>query len=185
MSLQPLLIWFATGFGAGALPWAPGTAGALIGVVPAVAMGRLRRRTRLVVAIVLIAAAMPICSAGSAALGGHDSRRIVADELLTFPLVTAMLPIAHRPAPLAAAFVASRLLDVAKPPPALAAEQLPGGIGIVMDDVVACLWTVVLGHAVSAGWRRWWWPRRRQRPLRHRAEGDARPTATAKEPRDG
>jgi len=155
MSVQQFLTWLATGFGAGAMPWMPGTAGALIGLVPAVALTRMRPRTHWIAAIVLLVLAIPICEAGSGSLGGHDDPRIVADELLTAPLITAALPLGRHPGRLAAAFILSRVLDVTKPPPAPAVERLPGGIGIVMDDVVACLWTIALGHLGCRAWRRW------------------------------
>jgi len=52
-----------------------------------------------------------------------------------------------------AAFFLFRLLDIIKPPPARQAEALPGGLGIVMDDVFAGVYGNLLLRGVL-----WLWP---------------------------
>ena len=143
--------WLATGLGLGCTPWLPGTAGALAGAVAARAIGRLRARARLPATLAMVVVALPVCTLGDRALPGDDPR-IVADELLTFPVATLALPVRRHPGLLAAVFVGSRVLDGLKPPPARAAEGLGGGVGIVLDDVVANVWTLVLA---LAGWHAW------------------------------
>jgi phosphatidylglycerophosphatase A len=53
-----------------------------------------------------------------------------------------------------AAFFVFRVMDILKPPPARGFESLPGGWGIVMDDLMAGVYTNVLLHAVlwTFGW---------------------------------
>lgn len=144
----------------GHVPLMPGTAGGLGGVLlalaVAVAVGRLRRRARLLVAAGLVVLAIAVCEYGPTAYAGKDDPHIVADELLAFPLATAASPVRGHPLLLAGLFFSSCILDVFKPPPARAVESLPGGIGIVLDDVVANLWTVLFG---LIGWR---WHRKRR-----------------------
>ena len=142
--------WLATGFGLGSVPVIPGTAGAAAGLLLAVGLSRLGWRMRVVVAIALVALAIPICDRGSRTLEGHDDVRIVADEMLTFPVATVALPVRGHPGLLAATFLVSRALDGIKPPPARHAERLPGGLGVVLDDLTANLWAAMLG---VAGWR--------------------------------
>lgn len=153
LTVDGLLQWLAAGFGLGYLPWLPGTAGAALGLLIAVALDRLHWRPRLLAVIALILLALPLCEYGWRASGGDDPR-IVADELLTVPLATVALPVSRHPALLAAVFVVSRILDGLKPPPARAAEKLHGGVGIVLDDLVANVWTLLLAFI---GWR--WWRR--------------------------
>ncbi|MFP3983649.1 MAG: phosphatidylglycerophosphatase A [Desulfurivibrionaceae bacterium] len=137
--------WLATGLGLGYVPLIPGTAGAIAGVVPAVVMGRQRWGKRLITTVVLVVLAVPVCEYGSQIYGGDDDPRIVADELLTMPVATVALPVSRHPALLAGVFFTSRVLDNLKPPPARAAQRLHGGIGIVLDDVAANIWTLALG----------------------------------------
>lgn len=151
MIADSLGIILATGLGLGYTPGLPGTAAVLPGVALALGLGRMRRRAGLAAALVLAAVAVPACEYGSRAFGGDDTR-IVADELLTFPIATALLPVNRHPGLLAGVFVTSRILDGIKPPPARAAQRLHGGIGIVLDDIVANLWSLALG---LIGWRLW------------------------------
>lgn len=147
--------FFAAGLGLGHVPLLPGTAGALGGVLLSLAIARWPWRRQLLAVAALVVVAVPICHYGAAAFAEHDDGRIVADELLTFPVATLGLPVRQRPGLLAVAFVTSRILDGLKPFPARAAESLPGGLGVVMDDVVANAWALLL---VTIGWR---WIRRR------------------------
>nr|WP_276611262.1 phosphatidylglycerophosphatase A [Thioalkalivibrio sp. XN8] len=140
----------ASGFGLGHVPLLPGTAGALGGVLLSLALSGWPIRKQVLAGAVLVAIAVPIAGYGARAFPEHDDARIVADELLTFPVATLGLPIRQHPGLLAAAFVTSRVLDGLKPFPAQAVESLPGGVGVVMDDVVANAWALLL---VSLGWR--------------------------------
>ncbi|MDT8408080.1 MAG: phosphatidylglycerophosphatase A [Wenzhouxiangellaceae bacterium] len=149
-----MLEWLAIGMGLGFVPWAPGTAGAAAGVLFALMLARLRFRWRLLATVMLTALAVAACEVGSRS-HADDSPHIVADELLTLPIATIALPIARHPMLLAGIFVVSRVLDIIKPPPAGVAEQVPGGLGIVLDDVASNLWSLGLG---MLAWR--WWRRR-------------------------
>src|SRR5262249_49744409 len=76
-----------------------------------------------------------ICGVAEAALGRHDDPRIVLDEVVGMWFAAALLPRAA--APLIAAFVLFRILDSVKLPPYRWLEKLPGGAGVVFDDVGA------------------------------------------------
>lgn len=71
-------------------------------------------------------------------LGDHDPQIIVIDEVVGF--LVACLPFPVGFAQIAFAFVAFRVFDMTKPFPARSAERLPGGYGVVMDDVFAGVW---------------------------------------------
>ena len=142
----------ATGFGLGLSPVAPGTAGSLLGVVIVYLIAPLRLEWQLVVACGLVIVAIPICDAGERLLGRKDDGRIVADEYLAFPLCMLGLPL--QPGVLLMAFVTCRFFDIVKPPPARQCEALKGGLGIVLDDVVASLYSLGLNHLLL----RFAWP---------------------------
>jgi phosphatidylglycerophosphatase A len=146
---RKIVLLFATGFGLGFCPVASGTAGALPGIMILLALQPLWQGPVLwpaLAAAALSLAAIPICDLAERHFGRKDDRRIVADEYLTFPICMLGLPLT--PWLLAAAFFTSRLCDVLKPPPARRLQALPGGLGIVADDVIANLYSLALNHLV-------------------------------------
>jgi phosphatidylglycerophosphatase A len=75
-------------------------------------------------------------------LGGKDPGAIVVDEVAGMMLAALLVP--PTPLPLLAAFVMFRLFDVLKPFPANIAQRLRGGLGVMVDDLVAGLYALVL-----------------------------------------
>jgi phosphatidylglycerophosphatase A len=97
--------------------------------------------------VVAAAAAVAISTEAEKAFQQHDDPRIVIDETVGFWAAAAFLP---RTAPwLAAAFVLFRVFDSFKPPPIPVFERLPGGLGVVMDDVCAGVMANLLLQACS------------------------------------
>ncbi len=127
----------ATVGGAGYSPVAPGTCGTAVTVPIAWALSGTTWW-----GFVMITAAVTllgIWAAGEAdrAWGSHDSGRIVVDEVAGY-LVTMTLVDRSSGAALLIGFVVFRALDIVKPPPIRwVDEQLPGGAGVVLDDVAA------------------------------------------------
>lgn len=148
--MNKLLLLLAKGFGLGLSPVAPGTMGALLGIPLAYAVALLSTGWEIAVCAVLSVIAVPICEIGERELGRKDDRRIVADEYLTFPICLIGLPWREHLWLLGVAFVISRISDIIKPPPARQSQALAGGLGIVADDVLACLYTLAANHLV------WW-----------------------------
>ncbi len=131
------LAWaLATWFGCGRVPIAPGTMGTL-GAIPlyllAVAGGRIGV---FAAAAVVTAAGVWAASHVARDLGTEDPQIVVIDEVAGF-LVT-MIPVAHVSfRAVALGFVLFRGLDAMKPWPIRLFERLPGGVGIVFDDLAA------------------------------------------------
>lgn len=153
--IEPLFAALATGLGIGDIAILSGSVATLGGVFIALALTPLRRRLQLVITTALVVFALLICEVGARQYEGDDSR-IVADELLTFPVAVLALPIRRHPGLLVSAFVLSRTFDWLKVPPAAAAERMDGGAGVVLDDLVANLWTLLLLQLS------WLWLRKRQ-----------------------
>ena len=76
-----------------------------------------------------------LCGLAEISLGRHDDPRIVLDEVVGMWFAGALLP--RTAGPLLAAFVLFRVLDSVKVPPYSWLERLPGGFGVVFDDVGA------------------------------------------------
>lgn len=138
----------ATWFGCGRVPNAPGTAGALGAIPLYLAVARGGRAGVAVAAVAVTAAGVWAASVVARELGKKDPQNVVVDEVAGV-LVT-MLPMRevswHA---VVIGFLLFRLFDVVKPWPVKCFEKLPGGWGMVLDDVVAG----ALGAAVMAALR--------------------------------
>jgi phosphatidylglycerophosphatase A len=149
-----LATWLATGFGLGLSPLIPGTVGSLPGLALVLAMGQATGGPgllwRAAAAAGLALLAIPICDAAEKQFGKKDDRRIVADEYLTFPICVLGIPWTEHLWFLGVAFVVNRICDTVKPPPARQLQRVKGGLGIVIDDVFACLYALAINHAI---WR--------------------------------
>lgn len=150
MKRAPRLAWLvATMFGIGRAPFAPGTFGSLPGIAIAWALGGVWGGLALPLAAA-VAALVGIWAADRVvrALGVEDPGFIVVDE--TAGQLVALLFLPPTVPVLVAGFVLFRVFDIIKPQPARGLERLPGGIGIVADDLAAGGWALVVLHVVAA-----------------------------------
>ena len=132
----------ATWFGCGYAPKAPGTAGSLAALLIAIALhwyGGYGRWTLLLLTALLLAPG--IWSAGVVAKRTNqpDPQIVVVDEVIGQWITLAGASTLNWKSWLFA-FAFFRILDIWKPPPARQFERLPGGVGIVADDVMAGLY---------------------------------------------
>ncbi len=134
--INRICIVFSTFFGLGFVPGAPGTAGTLaaVGVVYLLAQaGGAVFYSVFTLGLILVSFA----AAGRCVpvLKREDPPQVVIDEVCGF--LVCMLFIAPSTFNLAVGFFLFRFFDIAKPFPVRRFEKLPGGYGIVMDDVAA------------------------------------------------
>ncbi len=130
----------ATGVYVGYLPPAPGTLGSLLGLL---LLWPLKPGTvQVLVTLFLIGVGILVADQAARVIGGQDPPAIVIDEIAGIAVATLLLPpqVPER----VVAFVIFRVFDVIKPFPARQAERLPGGFGIVGDDLIAGLYTNLL-----------------------------------------
>jgi phosphatidylglycerophosphatase A len=134
-----------TGAGAGYLPWFPGTAGTLVALPLSLALNRIAGAS-LSLGLLTLAAFMLIAiwlaDKGEEILGEKDSPRIVIDEIAGFVLANFLSPPQLKPT--LAAFILFRFFDIIKLFPAGRAEKISGGAGVVLDDLIAGLYTFVI-----------------------------------------
>jgi len=136
-----VVLFFATGFGVGYFPRLPGTAGTLLAVPLSLGLNALAAIS-LPIAVLTLAAA--ICcaiwlSTGAARiLEEKDPPVIVIDEIVGFMIANFIAPLSVML--LGVAFLLFRFFDIAKIYPLSRLEKLPGGAGIVLDDVMAGLY---------------------------------------------
>jgi phosphatidylglycerophosphatase A len=134
---------FALGFGAGLAPVAPGTFGSMVGLLFGLVLAPLGWWTALVVTVLATIAGVWICGASARKLGVHDHPAIVWDEVTGMMLV--MLAAPRTWWGIVLAFALFRLFDVWKPWPIREVDHgMGGGLGIMLDDVMAALMAVAL-----------------------------------------
>jgi phosphatidylglycerophosphatase A len=142
-----LSVWF----GCGHLPLAPGTWGTL-GAIPLYLL--LRPHGPIAVAVAaLVVTVVGIWSSGRVErrLGIEDPQIVCIDEVAGVLITWIAAPPTTRA--LVVGVVAFRIFDQLKPWPARSLENLPGGRGIMLDDVAAGVWgaaVLLLGRAL--GW---------------------------------
>jgi phosphatidylglycerophosphatase A len=127
---------FATVLGAGYSPLAPGTAGSLVAALAFLFLPTYLPLMVLTAGLIaLFFLAVWSAEVVAKAENRHDPAQVVIDEVVGMAVTVAFLPLTV--ATIAAGFVLFRIFDITKPFPARRSEKLPGGWGIVMDDVVA------------------------------------------------
>jgi phosphatidylglycerophosphatase A len=132
----------ATGFGSGLSPVAPGTAGTLMGVLICILSFPMSWILRLLFVIALSALSIYVAHQAEKIYGKTDDQRIVIDEIVGFQIT--MLPVAITGLHLCFAFVLFRIFDIWKPFPVNKLQDLPGGWGVVLDDVGAGIYAGVV-----------------------------------------
>jgi phosphatidylglycerophosphatase A len=140
----------AFGFGAGAAPVAPGTAGTLVGLPLYALMAGLPLPVYLVLLAGLVGVGIAICGRTAADLGVHDHPGIVWDEIAGLLVALCGVPVGWPWA--LAGFVLFRVFDILKPWPIQWVDRrVGGGLGIMADDLLAGLYAALLLHAAA-----WW-----------------------------
>lgn len=133
----------ALGFGAGLAPFAPGTFGSLVGLLLGLAVLHLGWWIAVGATLVVTLAGVWICGESARRLGVHDHPAIVWDEVAGMMIVLLAAPASWWGVLLA--FGLFRLLDVWKPWPIRQIDHgMRGGLGIMLDDVMAALMAVAL-----------------------------------------
>ena len=134
--LKDPVLFLAFGFGSGLMPRAPGTAGTLAAIPLYLWFSQYPLTIYLALVILVSVTGVWICQQASARLGVHDHPGIVWDEVAGF-LIT-MIPAPASWIWLVAGFILFRVFDIWKPwPIAWADRELKGGLGIMLDDVLA------------------------------------------------
>jgi phosphatidylglycerophosphatase A len=139
------IVLLATGAGAGNLRRAPGTVGTILAVPFSLGLNRVAAFSLPLALLILggfIAAAVVLCTRAAQILGSKDPPAIIIDEIAGF--LVANFANAAKVVPLIVAFTLFRVFDITKVFPAAQLERLPGGAGIVLDDVMAGIYTFIV-----------------------------------------
>ncbi|MGH7409029.1 MAG: phosphatidylglycerophosphatase A family protein [Candidatus Methylomirabilales bacterium] len=142
-----LLLVVVTAGGLGYAPLGPGTVGSLLALGLAWGLAEWGAGATFLVALACAALTALLAGRAEALLGRRDPPAVILDEIAGMLLATVALP--RHWAFAAAAFGCFRLLDIWKPLGIRRAQALPGGVGILADDLLAGLYTNLLLQALS------------------------------------
>jgi len=143
--------FLAFGFGSGLSPFAPGTMGTLV-AVPFVFVLKSQGAVGFwIVLTLLFLLGIKICGHLSHTLGVHDHPGIVWDEMVGYWLAVAFVPMQWHW--LLAGFVLFRCFDIFKPWPICQFDKnVSGGLGIMLDDIIAALFTLIVLATAQLLW---------------------------------
>lgn len=155
-----LAVIIATGGGAGFAPIAPGTWGSLVGLLIAYGLiaafkqnVALLQNLLIVVSVVLAWVGIWAGTRAESVFGKKDSGQIVIDEVcgqvITFVFIAPFLPLIGKFGGqwqwwLIPGFLLFRAFDIFKPFPINGLQSLTGGVGVMMDDVIAGIYAAAL-----------------------------------------
>ena len=138
-NLQNPIHLLAVGFGSGLLKPAPGTWGSMVGALMVYATNHFVATQSwlfVVVALIVSVVGITICGRTANDIGVHDHGSIVWDEIAGMYVVMAFVPLSAFT--LLLGFGLFRLFDIVKPWPIIWLDQhVDGGLGIMLDDIVA------------------------------------------------
>ena len=133
----------AFGFGSGLSPFAPGTMGTIVAIPFAILFLGLDALTFWTILGATFLIGIVLCDHVSKKMGVHDHGGIVWDEMVGYWLSVAFVPFQWTW--LLAAFVLFRFFDIVKPWPIRQLdEKIGGGFGIMIDDVLAAIFTILV-----------------------------------------
>jgi len=141
--------FIAFGFGTGLAPVAPGTFGSLPGILLAWLTLGLGLPVQIGIAIGISLVGIYFCGESARRIGVHDHGGIVWDEICGMYVTLLVVPFSWFW--WALAFVIFRVMDIVKPWPIRDLDhRLHGGLGIMLDDLVAALYAA--GLLALSGW---------------------------------
>lgn len=145
------ILFLATGFYVGYIPFAPGTFGSLVGLPFCLLFGLTGTKGALFLTLLFICFAIGIAHQAEKYLQKKDPGLIVIDEMAGILVTFLAIPFNAETAVLG--FYIFRIFDIAKPPPIRYLEKhLPGGAGIVLDDVAAGIFANLILRSILIFW---------------------------------
>jgi phosphatidylglycerophosphatase A len=135
--MNRIWLWLATFFGIGYIPLAPGTWASMVVMATLLLLpvGMVTLPIYLLALGIVVVVGIPAAYRAERHFGRHDPHLCVIDEVAGQMVALLLLP--QRAGYYIAAFFLFRFFDIFKPFPVRQSERLPGGFGIMTDDLLA------------------------------------------------
>ena len=143
-----------TAFYAGYSPLAPGTMGTLVAMAVYVIENLIFNNIdpvklnlfNFIFLLIIIYPSIKLADSAEKFYNTKDPQQVVIDEVLGYWTGVLFIPFSFSYAVMA--FIFFRLFDITKPFPIHSFESLPGGLGIIMDDIIAGIYTLACMHII-------------------------------------
>ena len=139
--MKNITLIIATGFGLGNSQILPGTLGTLLGIIPAIFILSQSLIFQIVYCFIIVFFGFLICDKAAKIIGEKDPSCIVADEFCTLPITVIGF---SDPIFILSGFIFHRFFDILKPWPIKKFEELPGGLGIILDDFLSAIFALII-----------------------------------------
>lgn len=137
------ILFLAFGFGSGLVKKAPGTCGTLAAIPLYLIAIQFNSLIYIGLVVSVVVSGIWICQYAADKLGTDDFGGIVWDEIAGYLLTMCFIPFSWKAA--LSGFILFRLLDIVKPwPIGLIDQQIHGGLGIMLDDILAAFYAAGL-----------------------------------------
>jgi phosphatidylglycerophosphatase A len=136
---RAVILFIAQGAYSGRSPFAPGTAGTLVGILLYLGVKNFSPISYGILCVILCGIGTYSAEKAECMLGSKDSPSIVIDEIAGYLIAMFMVSSGWRY--VAAGFFLFRLLDVVKPWPLFGLQKVRGGLGVMLDDIGAGVYT--------------------------------------------
>lgn len=141
-----LKLFFATGFLTGYFPFASGTVGSFLAILIYLLIPGFEEPYILIFVILLFSVVGIFTSEFAEKIYGFDPPEVVIDEIVGMWITLLFVPKTF--VITAIGFVLFRIFDIIKPFPAKQSQELKGGIGIMLDDIIAGFYSLILLHLI-------------------------------------
>ena len=145
-TVNNIVLFIAQGAYSGRTPLAPGTAGTVVGVLLYLLLKDLGPVWYCCVYTAIAAFGSLAAGRADTILGTKDNPTIVIDEIAGFLVAMFLVPFTWRT--VAAGFILFRVFDIVKPWPLKRVQDIPGGVGVMLDDLGAAVYTNVVLQVV-------------------------------------
>ncbi|MDI7261847.1 MAG: phosphatidylglycerophosphatase A [Thermodesulfobacteriota bacterium] len=142
------ILILATGFGAGYSPIAPGTLGTLLAIPIYYFLSEMSSPLYELTLITFFFLSSWISGRAQQYFGKKDDQRIVIDEMMGFFIT--VLWVTKTPLLILVGFILFRFFDILKPFPIRRFEKVRGGFGVVLDDVLAGIYSNIILQIISS-----------------------------------
>ncbi len=141
-----LKLFFATGFFSGYFPIASGTVGSLLAILIFYFVPEFSEPYLLVLMILLFTVIGIWTSDFAEKIYGFDPPEVVIDEIVGMWITMLFVPKTILLSIIG--FILFRIFDIVKPFPAKQSQNIKGGIGIILDDTIAGIYSLVCIHLI-------------------------------------
>jgi len=146
--IDRITIFITSGFGIGYISYAQGTFGTILGLILIILLTSLSVKITIIFLIFFTIFGIILCGRANKIYKKNDSRHIVLDEIIGIFIATYNIQLSFNN--FFICFLLFRLFDILKPFPIFLIDQkLKNGYGIVLDDVVAGIFTNILFTIIS------------------------------------